>query len=137
MKAIEELEGCLEGGDRILFETEHCCAFQRGRHLWFANDISDGGWFESKSLCEIASCYQHEITEAIRTEFGRVEEYYYDRATNFFRPRRGQKHLPAVLLTDAKRGGEISHDSIVLGSDRRVYWGLYTSEGEFKIIRQT
>ena len=137
MKAIEELEGCLEGDDRVLFETEHCCAFHRRGKLWFANDIGDGTWFESQSLCEIASWYQDEITEAIRTEFGRAEEYYYDLDTDRFRPRRGQKHLPSVPMRPSMLPADISHESVVLGSERRVYWGLYIADGQFKIMRRT
>ncbi len=132
MKPIEELEGCLEGDDRILFETEHCCAFQRRGKIWFANEIAADSWFESKSLCEIASWYQDEIKEAIRTEFARAEEYYFDSNIRCFRPRRGQSHLSDVGLEDAEFA-----EGVTEPSESRVYWGLYPSVGRFLIIRQS
>jgi hypothetical protein len=73
MKAIPEISD--KAGVIILLETAHTCAFVRKGVLWFANDISDGGWFESTQSCAIAGIYQHELNEALKYDDARAKDF--------------------------------------------------------------
>ena len=73
MKAIPEIID--KGGAAILLETARTCVFVRKGALWFANDLSDGGWYESQQLCDISGIFQPELQDALKFSDARAKAF--------------------------------------------------------------
>lgn len=73
MKAIPEITDKV--GVTILLETERTCAFVRKGELWFANDTTDGGWYESQQLCDISGIFQPELQDALKFSDARAKDF--------------------------------------------------------------